>query len=452
MTLTYKTSNNMKRYTLSYIIITLLTLTGMSTHAQTSWNFNTLSDADATLLADDDSGNWLHDTSSNNRWCYIKALSAQPLMANGSELAWGEGLLFSCNANSSGNLRIDIKNKRGWIGGSGAAITIPNLKKGQVVTFEYKTSSSGTARGITPTNLSGTTGCDASTDQQTARGTVAANGDVVLTPTGAIYFYSLTVSEVPSGATVIPGAGTDLYEDVSANTVARNLYANQMLVQLYNGEVKVYDTATLQAVDVDKAASKVTITPKNGTPDVYYGTVANISFSKAEDTGNDPIITNNGVEITEARGWLESAYVKWTPYQGATSYAVYVKGGQFSDYTKIDNMLVRDYGTYGRADMVGLRAADNYAFKVVPIISDNEDATLASTAEAIEVRNYSRAGFAHKGYSGVGAYNDDGTLKSGARVFYVTKNTAKTIQCDVKTSNSARLRHHTHHLPRHRTA
>jgi len=35
-----------------------------------------------------------------------------------------------------------------------------------------------------------------------------------------------------------------------------------------------------------------------------------------------------GVEIIEARGWLESAYVKFSPVNYAKTYNVYVKGGQ----------------------------------------------------------------------------------------------------------------------------
>ena len=68
-------------------------------------------------------------------------------------------------------------------------------------------------------------------------------------------------------------------------------------------------------------------------------------------------------------------------------------------------------------------------------MGDNEDASKASTAENLTVKAYSREGFAHKTWTkGVGAYNDDGTLKSNAKVLYVTKNTAKTITTDVVTS------------------
>ena len=143
----------------------------------------------------------------------------------------------------------------------------------------------------------------------------------------------------------------------------------------------------------------------------------------------------NGVVINEAKGWLESAYVKWAPYPNASSYVVYIRGGQYEEWTKLDNMLVRNYGTYGRADMVGLKASSDYAFKVVPVLNDKEDETKAGTTENLNVKNYPRDGFAHKTWTkGVGAYNNDGTLKSNAKVLYVTKNTAKTIKCSVKTS------------------
>ncbi len=418
-------------------ILTILTLAlgFLGLQAQTTWDFTTLSDADATLLSADATGNWMKD--SNNRWCYIAKLTNSPLVANGSELAWGKDLLFSCNAGESGNLRIDPAKGRGWIGGSGV-ITIPGLKRGQTVTISYKTSSNTEARAFTPTNLSGTSGFDPSSDQLTGTGTVTADGDVVLTPTGALYIYSLTVSEEPStSAIVIPGANAELYEDVVSNEVSRNSKVNQMLVETYDGNIHYYNTDDLSGVDMDKANSTVVITPKQGSADTYYGTVKNISFAKGVSQGENGDIHNNGVVITEAKGWLESAYVKWEPYQGATTYKVYVKGGQFNDYTALDNMLVRDYGSYGRADMVGLKAATNYSFKVVPVVDDAEVATAASTAENITVKNYNREGFAHKNWTkGVGAYNDDGTLKSGARVFYVTKNTAKTIKCDVVTESN----------------
>ena len=144
------------------------------------------------------------------------------------------------------------------------------------------------------------------------------------------------------------------------------------------------------------------------------------------------------VEVIEARGWMESAYVKFMLVDGAKNYNVYVKGGQYADYTKIDAQLVRNYGTYGRADAVGLQAG-TYAMKIVPVSAEGTEMTAQeNTVSDLEVRNYPREGFAFiNGCPAPGAYNSDGTLKAGAKVFYVTKNTAKTITTTVKTGSKA---------------
>ena len=110
-------------------------------------------------------------------------------------------------------------------------------------------------------------------------------------------------------------------------------------------------------------------------------------------------ITNNGVEITEAKGWLESAYIKFNLYTDAKTYNVYVKGGQYAEYTKLDGQLVRNYGTYGRADVVGLKAG-TYSIKIAPVVDDTEVSDKTSEATGMTVNSYSREGFAFKdGYS-----------------------------------------------------
>ena len=140
-------------------------------------------------------------------------------------------------------------------------------------------------------------------------------------------------------------------------------------------------------------------------------------------------------QITESKGWLETAYAQWLPTEGATTYHVYIKGGEYADFTRIDPQLVRNYGSYGRADVPGLKAG-SYEMKVVPVDNQGEMTSKAMTTETLEVRSYDRAGYAHFNYpTGVGAYNNDGTLKKNAKVFYVTAKTAKTIKTDVITSS-----------------
>ncbi|MCA1745805.1 MAG: hypothetical protein LC643_08940 [Bacteroidales bacterium] len=71
------------------------------------------------------------------------------------------------------------------------------------------------------------------------------------------------------------------------------------------------------------------------------------------------------VEIVQSDGWLESAFVKWTPVDGADSYNVYLSGEGIVDQ-KLDNPLIRSYGTFYRADAVGLKGG-SYTLKVVPV-------------------------------------------------------------------------------------
>ncbi|MCQ2203054.1 MAG: Ig-like domain-containing protein [Bacteroidales bacterium] len=129
------------------------------------------------------------------------------------------------------------------------------------------------------------------------------------------------------------------------------------------------------------------------------------------------------VAITEVGGWFESGYVIWAAAPGQTySVSVRPEGGE---YAEIDDELVRNYGSYGRADMVGLKAG-NYQFKVK---ASNGDVAESSVFTAVA---HDRSGFAHDGMSeGIGAYKNDGTLKDNARVIYVNANNAKTVKCFV---------------------
>ena len=73
--------------------------------------------------------------------------------------------------------------------------------------------------------------------------------------------------------------------------------------------------------------------------------------------------------------------------------------------------------------------------------NDQEETSKASSVSSIEVRNYNRDGYAHYNTTdGIGAYNNDGTLKSGARVLYITKDNAKTVTLDMNTGKKDETR------------
>ena len=211
------------------------------------------------------------------------------------------------------------------------------------------------------------------------------------------------------------------------HAVARNSKVNQMYVTTKSGDVKYYNTADLTSVKFE--GDKAIITPKSGSEnDEYDASVQKISFAKKVEQGESGDIDNPAgvIQITEAKGWQESAYLKWAPFEGASSYNVYVGD------KKIDAQLVRQYKSYYRADVLGLKEG-TYSVKVVPVNADGKEITGANTASNLVVKSYNREGFAHFKYAGVGAYNNDGTLKAGAKVLYITAKTAKTVSTTVNT-------------------
>ena len=389
--------------------------------AQQSWDFTVANDADATNLKAATT-EWSY-TESSDRYENLKAIDGF-LTAGDAIIKLTEGLKFNAVANK---LRIDM-GKRVQLAGKNVVVTIPSLKKGQTVTISFA-STGNTAltldKLVNLENTSGFTAADKNTTQ-TGTGTVAADGDVSFSSTvGSVNIFSITVSAADPGGDPQP-TGDD-------HSVAKNIFKNQAGIQLSSGDVKYYNTESLSSIDIDGA--KITVTNNEEISDIFNGNVSDIKFCKKNDEVPPSVIENNGVEITEAAGWLESLYMKWNFFEGATSYNVYVKGGQYADFTKIDYQLVRKYSNYARADVVGLTEGV-YELKVVPVIDTEEDTNKASVAKEIVVKSHDRSGFAHFNYnSGVGAYNNDGSLKDGAKVMYVTANTAKTITTTIVTDS-----------------
>ena len=163
--------------------------------------------------------------------------------------------------------------------------------------------------------------------------------------------------------------------------------------------------------------------------------VAVMTLASVVITDIQPVHAASGA-ITEAKGWFETAYVKWTPVSGATGYNVYVKSASATDaaYVQLDDELIRKYPSYMRADALGLRAGD-YVMKVVPVVNGKEDASAAIVSDTMTVSAYDRSGFTFSSNSpvknGVGAYNNDGTLKSDASVLYVTEANKNTVKMKI---------------------
>jgi len=131
--------------------------------------------------------------------------------------------------------------------------------------------------------------------------------------------------------------------------------------------------------------------------------------------------------INQASGWLESAFVKWQPVNGAQTYNVYYTGNGLTD-KKIDDQLIRSYGSYFRADIPGLKAG-TYTVKVKPVINGTEGT--GTSTSSLTVVAHDRNGFAFDGGRVPGGYKADGTPKDNAVILYITQNTKNTISMNI---------------------
>lgn len=138
------------------------------------------------------------------------------------------------------------------------------------------------------------------------------------------------------------------------------------------------------------------------------------------------------VTLNSSGGWLESAFVKWQAVAGADSYNVYYSGEGVTN-KKIDTQLIRNYGSYFRADVVGLKAG-TYTLKVTAVTGGVEGESVETAA--LTVRAHDRTGFAFSNGRVPGAYKADGTPKENAVVIYITEKTKNTVSLTVTGANA----------------
>ncbi|MDE6662293.1 MAG: chitobiase/beta-hexosaminidase C-terminal domain-containing protein [Lachnospiraceae bacterium] len=161
-----------------------------------------------------------------------------------------------------------------------------------------------------------------------------------------------------------------------------------------------------------------------------------------------PEAAEGEVDITHSYGYEEGACAEWKDYtvagKNTGGYVAYVSRDKTfpDDKTKtwkIDNELIRKYDNYWRVDTVGL-SAGTYYIKVDAVTIDEDKKPVEVIGSKITgpltVTNYDRSGFAFSKNSPTkgdasGAYNEDGTLKAGAQIIYVTAETAKTCKATV---------------------
>lgn len=139
-----------------------------------------------------------------------------------------------------------------------------------------------------------------------------------------------------------------------------------------------------------------------------------------------------GITVTESAGYEEGAYVEWSPVEGADGYQVSVSKDN-SIWTLLDDELIRDYGSYMRADALGLTEGTWYMQIEAATFNSLKEKidTVAVEMVTVNVVSHDRSGYAWVGGTASGAYNEDGSLRSDAQVIYVTETTKDTVSMTV---------------------
>ncbi|MBR6072486.1 MAG: InlB B-repeat-containing protein, partial [Acholeplasmatales bacterium] len=221
---------------------------------------------------------------------------------------------------------------------------------------------------------------------------------------------------------------------IDEDTILYAKFVEQVTVTFINKD----GTSILATRLVDKDTSMSTSIIPNAKYESGYqfshwsltknGSAFDMSNSIASNTTLYSVYTESSiasVAVTLYGGDLESLYAEFNKLNGFTDYNVYVRRDGDSTFTLIDKQLIREYSSYYRVDVLGLKAG-TYSFKVVPF--DNQEYDEAATVITnISVKEHIRTGFAFVNGSASGAYNNDGTLRSDATVIYVTESNKDTV-------------------------
>lgn len=142
------------------------------------------------------------------------------------------------------------------------------------------------------------------------------------------------------------------------------------------------------------------------------------------------VVAPEDVKVAYAGGWNEMAYLVVTGLKDSDVTAVSYSGAATGELKGDDlKYLVRDTEQGLRVDILGLKPG-TYTIAL--------DTAKGKVSQAgIVVGEQDRSGFAHFNYTaGVGAYNDDGTLKPNAKVLYITDENKDTVTITSKDGTS----------------
>ena len=251
-----------------------------------------------------------------------------------------------------------------------------------------------------------------------------------MTVSGSTYSKDESVGSDYSDFVFMPGFVSENDSDAITVTVSNTDSSSSLNVK----SIMVYAPTKWTVSSEDASAPS-----KNPSENAeIYEETGDISVDMSATTAGS--VSGSSVNVKMAEGWLNSAYVIFD--DSAASYTITCDG------KAVDNELLRHYSIYKynensyndgqttweekaysnvcRVDVLGLKAGE-HKISIAPAGGE-------ATEIIVNVLNHDRSGYAFSGTDTPGAYNKDGTLKSNAKVVYVTKDTAKTVSIDITDS------------------
>ena len=146
------------------------------------------------------------------------------------------------------------------------------------------------------------------------------------------------------------------------------------------------------------------------------------------DDGQEDIIDMSLIKVSTLKGLNEQIQLTIDVVEGL-SYRVFYKNNTDSEYTQLDKNLMIAHDDKIDCYILGI-AKGNYEVKIE---AESDSAKGIKTYTDIFVDEQDRSGYAHFGYDeGIGAYNNDGTVKDGTTILYVTNENKNTITMTIK--------------------
>lgn len=183
--------------------------------------------------------------------------------------------------------------------------------------------------------------------------------------------------------------------------------------------------------DMSEETTKASTTDSGTTASTTASSTTSSTTTSTTDNSQNPPPSDDIIGAVEVYGVNEAINLCFTTNENYT-YNVYYKLKDADDYDYVqleDELMIAD-GNALNCYILGITAG-TYKVKIEALGKVTED-IFWITLTNIVVSAQDRSGYAHFGASeGVGAYNNDGTLKEGTKVIYVTNENKNTVTCEI---------------------